>query len=168
VPRGLQRRDQEAAAEDELDDRGRDEEPAVDVDHRPGRTARPEHDGHHHQADAERGQRLDQQLATLPGMRVGVDVARLGGRRVARDLVAGSLDRCHDAGAVDDGRVVLDGRPLGGEVDGGGRHPVGTVEEALDAVHAARARHPDDRQGELLRLGWSGRGGWCGCRHGCF
>ena len=107
VPRGLQRRDQEAPSEDELDDRGRHEEPAVDLDHRPGRAARPEHDRHHHQADAERGQRLDEQLAPLAGMRIGVDVVRLDGRRVARDVVAGCLDRGHDAGAVDDGRVVL-------------------------------------------------------------
>ena len=75
--------DEEPAAEDELDDRGRDEEPAVDVHHRPRRSAGPEHDRHHHAADGQRRQRLEQQLAAL-GRALdlrGVDVGRRVGRR---------------------------------------------------------------------------------------
>jgi hypothetical protein len=145
--------DQEPSPEHELDDRGRDEEPAIDVHHWPGSAARPEHDGHHHHADDERDEGTREQLAPFHGA-IGL-VSSLRGIRsghragIASDLVSGGLDACHDSGTVDQRRVEAHGGPLGGEIDVRLRHAISAVEVSLDAIDAAGARHADDGQSQF-------------------
>ncbi len=153
VPSAPKRCDQEAPAEDELHDGGGNQEPAVDVDHRPRRTAGGEHDRHHHGADPERDDRACQELPSLarPLRLIGRDrlVISGAGGRIAAHVIPSGLDGRHDAGAVDSRRVEADRGALGREVHVCLSHSVGASEKALDAVHAARARHADDGQRQL-------------------
>ncbi len=154
---------QETPAEHELDDGGRYQEPAIDLDHRPGRTPGSEHDRHHRHADSERDDRPGQQLAAFVGTLGRIGIGRLGrvpGRGVATDVVARGMDGRNDAGAVDHGGVEADGGALGGEIDIRLGHAIGAAEVALDAVHAARAGHANHGQRELGH----GFGGWRGHR----
>ena len=157
---GASRRgDEEASPEDELDDRGGDQEPAVDVGHRPRRAAGPEHDRHHHASDDQRCGRLEEELATLGGALElgGIDV---GGRipgGIAAHVVAGGLDGRDDSGSVDDRGIEAHRGPLRREVDGRVTDAIGARQVALDPVDAARAGHADDRNAELCGRN---RGGW--------
>ena len=91
-------------------------------------------------------------------------------------LAAGAADRpacCGRLGAVADGLdrgdqlvghhttgIEVDGRLLGGEVDGGG-DPVELVEALLDPVGAGRARHAGQRQVDMAVRGRPRAHGWC-------
>ena len=153
------RGDEEASPEDELDDRGGDQEPAVDVGHRPRRAAGPEHDRHHHAADDQRRDRLEEQLATLGGALElgGIDVGGCVRGGIAAHVVAGGLDGGDDSGSVDDRGIEAHRGPLRREVDGRVTDAIGAREIALDPVDAARAGHADDRNAELCGRN---RGGW--------
>ncbi len=131
---------------------------------RPRRAARPEHDRHHHAADDERRDRLEEQLATLRRALElgGIDVSGRIARGLATDVVAGRLDRRDDPGSVDDRGIEAHGGPLRREVDGRVADALGAREVALDAVDAAGAGHPDDRNAEL-----GGRDGGGGRAHRC-
>ena len=114
--------DQEAPAEHELDDRGGDEEPAIDVDHRPRRAARPEHDGHHRQADARaRPPRPAAARVRSPARSASSAAAAsslLVSRRSRRGRRRSRRPRWSPRSRpIDHGRVEANRGPLGGQVD---------------------------------------------------
>ena len=75
---------------------------------------------------------------------------------LAPDVIARGLDGGHDPGAVDARRVEPDRGALGREVDVRLGHAIGAVEEALDAVHAARAGHARRRAAVSSVRGFGG------------
>ena len=166
VGQATERAGQEPSPEDHLHERRGEEQDEVELLHGQRRPAGPEGDGHHDQTDADGGHAISEQPAPLRGAgQIGVVAGhgRRGGApprgQIGPDVVAGRLDRRHDPGLVDAGRVIPDRRLLGREVDGGPLDAIGTCQEALDAVDTAGAGHALDGQDDLHRRGRRARSG---------
>jgi hypothetical protein len=86
-----------------------------------------------------------------PAQRGGLVDLRLGLRHGGRERrpVAGGLDARHEVAGLDQARVEVDPRLLGGVVHRGG-DALELVELALDPVGARRAGHAGDRQLEVI------------------
>ncbi len=72
--------------------------------------------------------------------------------------VARGIDRTHQVGDGDQGRVVADGRGFRGEVDVGRLHALDPGQEPRDPVDAGRAGHSFHREGHDLDVGEGGGG----------
>jgi O6-methylguanine-DNA--protein-cysteine methyltransferase len=127
-----------------------------------------EHHRHDHEGGGDRRDGPDQQASRFAGagpVQQGelVGHARPGGRAlvvVVAHVVAGRLDGIDEDVAIGEVRLEIDRCGLGREVDAGSFDARGLREEALDAVHARRARHALDRQVDMHGLGRHGHTPW--------
>ena len=152
----------------ELDDRRRHEDDPVDVLHRDHRLG-PEHRDHDREGDTDRDDGLAEDLLGVSRPPGGVGVGGLAecprrrrfGVRCRLERVPRGFDRGFQLRPTRDLRQVPDRRRLRRQVHDGVRNAGRLLQEAFDAVDAARAGHALDGEGDLDR-GRGGRGRrWC-------
>ena len=135
MPTRAERRAHEPSPGPDLDERGRDDGQPVDRLHRQAQARAEGHEAHDPDGDTDRDRGLDAQLSLLGGVfRIAIQ-RRLHDPRRRRcndgrpDLIASRFDRS-DQLATPDRRVDdVDGRLLGGQVDGRIQDAVSAPEE---------------------------------------